>query len=96
MKDTNITTIDAEVKEDRCPTCTRSKYDPFRGYDITGKINMGCIDDYHTGHLTPISQSSAWHNRKEAKGWRQAVTKHKKLITGRAIHDYRTCKCFGR
>lgn len=84
----------SEITE-QCPTCTRSKYDPFQRHDAqTGKILYGCIDDFHTGHLTPISGSNSWHNRPEAKKWRAAVKKHLKLITGRKIHDYRNCACF--
>lgn len=79
---------------DQCPSCTRSKYHPFRRYDARGKITMGCIDDFHTGHLTPISQGNSWHMRKEAQKWRRAMAKHLKLVTGRKIHDYKNCECF--
>jgi hypothetical protein len=79
---------------EQCPTCTRGKYDPFRRHDERGKVIMGCIDDYHTGHLTLISESNNWHNRKDAKRWRTAAKKHAKLVAGKTIHDYRNCQCF--
>ncbi len=82
----------AEVTQ--CPTCTRGKYEPFRRYDAEGRITMGCIDDFHSGHLTPISASNSWHERKSARAHRAAVKKHLKLITGRKVHDYRVCQCF--
>ena len=64
----------------QCPTCTRSKYDPFRQYDERGKVIAGCIDDYHTGHLTPISESNAWHSRKSAKQHRAANKGHLRTL----------------
>jgi hypothetical protein len=60
----------------QCPTCTRSKYDPFRRYDERDRVIAGCIDDFHTGHLTPISASNDWHNRKFAKAHRRAIREH--------------------
>jgi hypothetical protein len=82
------------VVNEQCPTCTRSKYDPFRRYDQSGKIIYGCVDDFHTGHLTPISESNSWHNSKTAKQIRAATKKHLKLMLGKAVHDYRNCQCF--
>lgn len=50
-----------------CPTCGRANHSPYRTYDSRGKVTAGCVDEFHTGHLIPISESNFWHNRKEAK-----------------------------
>jgi hypothetical protein len=92
MTNTDEETI--TVVNEQCPTCTRSKYDPFRRHDERGKVTIGCIDDFHTGHLVSPSESNSWHNHRDAKRWRAAVKKHTKLIMGKAIHDYRNCQCF--
>jgi hypothetical protein len=58
-----------------CNICTRSVYDPFRVYDKQGKCVEGCVDECHTGKLTPISDSSRWHNRPAAKQIRRNLRK---------------------
>lgn len=65
---------------DSCPTCTRSKYAPYRVYDQRGHVVQGCIDDFHTDHLTPLSECNRWHNRKEAKQMRKAIKEHLRTL----------------
>ena len=67
---------------DQCPICCNSKYSPYREHDSHGKIVAGCVAEFHTGHLTPISESSRWHNRKEAKQIRR------KLLAGQQGKGY--------
>lgn len=55
-----------------CNTCCRPFASPFRIFDVRGKVTHGCVDECHTGHLVPISESSFWHNRREAKALRRA------------------------
>lgn len=59
----------------QCSTCGRGKYDPYRQYDEHGKVVFGCIDEFHVGHLVPISESNSWHMRKEAKKMRDESMK---------------------
>lgn len=58
-----------------CTTCCRPAASPFRVFDEFGKVINGCVDDFHTGHLTPISESAWWHNRPEAKRIRKGLAK---------------------
>lgn len=51
---------------DVCPTCMRKAHSPFRVWN-GGKVVNGCVDEFHTGHLTSPSESSFWHNRPAAK-----------------------------
>jgi hypothetical protein len=60
-----------------CPTCCNSIYSPYRQYDAAGKVTAGCVDDCHSGLFTPISESSRWHNRPEAKKIRKALARGK-------------------
>lgn len=55
-----------------CSTCGKGRSNPYRNY-VNGKIEAGCVDGFHTGHLVPISQSSDWHNRREARNIRKAL-----------------------
>lgn len=66
---------------DQCPSCTRDKYSPFRQYDKHGKVLLGCIDPYHSGHLSTLSESSRWHNSKMAQAWRRAELKQLETLT---------------
>lgn len=88
MMKTETTTIEAEQVIDQCPTCTRSKYDPFRQY-VDGKIVAGCVDDYHTGHLVSISATNSWHYSKQAKEIRATAAKHKRNI----LKSSKPCDC---
>jgi len=72
--------IPAGIEKTYCPTCTQNQCSPFRSYDECGRIVAGCIDNFHTGHLTPISASNDWHNRPEAKRYRMAVKSHLKAV----------------
>jgi hypothetical protein len=58
-----------------CQTCNRPACNPFRIYDKQSKVIMGCVDDFHTGHLVSPSASSFWHYRPEAKKIRQELKK---------------------
>jgi hypothetical protein len=66
---------------DQCPTCTHSKYNPFRRNDENGQIIYGCIDAFHSGHLMPNSNTSTWHERPFAKKHRAAIKKHLAELT---------------
>lgn len=57
-----------------CPSCGRSRCAPFRVYGTDGKAMLGCIDDYHTGHL--YGESARWHSRPAAKAHRAQVKRH--------------------
>lgn len=56
-----------------CNTCCRPAASPFRVFDDRGKVTMGCVDEFHTDHLTPLSESARWHARPEAKKLRKAM-----------------------
>lgn len=58
-----------------CPTCCRAAHNPFRVYDDRGRVDIGCVDRFHSGHLTPLTESSRWHNRKEAERTRRSLEK---------------------
>lgn len=64
-----------------CPTCVRKASNPFRVYDPRGKVTMGCIDEFHSGHLVTPSESSFWHNRPIAKKHRSSVKRHLKNLS---------------
>lgn len=61
---------------DVCRTCGRPAGSPFRSYNADGKVAMGCIDDFHTGHLVTPSASAGWHASPAAKAWRAKMKKH--------------------
>lgn len=67
-----------------CSTCGKAAGAPFRVYDERGKVINGCIDDFHTGYLVTPSESSRWHNRKEAKAHRASIKKHLATIGKRS------------
>ena len=50
-----------------CKVCCRPIGMPYRVYDGNGRVIHGCIDDSHTGKLIVPSESSFWHNRRDAK-----------------------------
>ena len=64
-----------------CNTCGRPADSPWRVYDQQGKVIHGCVDDFHTGHLIEVSESSRWHNRPEAKKIRKAMADRLRKIT---------------
>lgn len=72
------------MAQETCPLCCRPLSSPFRVYNDRGKVTAGCVDDSHTGHLTPISESASWHSRPEAKRLRRKALH--KLPTGRGIN----------
>jgi hypothetical protein len=49
-----------------CPICGRGPSIPARTFDVRGKVLSGCVDEFHTGHLT-LGESSFWHHRPEAR-----------------------------
>jgi len=54
----------------KCRICGNDVAKPFRVFDANGKVLNGCVFKDHDGHLVPASESSFWHNRKEAKAIR--------------------------
>jgi len=52
-----------------CPLCGGTLAAPYRNV-VNGKIDSGCIDASHTGHLVPVSSSLEWHNRPVARNLR--------------------------
>lgn len=54
-----------------CSTCTRPVESPYRRI-VDGHIVEGCIDACHGEHLTPTTNSYAWHFRRAAKAFRKA------------------------
>lgn len=63
------------AEQQTCNTCCRTASNPWRVYDEHGKVTEGCVDDFHTGHLVPISESNRWHNRPQAKTIRRQQAK---------------------
>jgi len=64
----NFCRLDPYLTEQQtCNTCGRQAWSPYRVYDERGKVLQGCVDEFHSGHLVTPSESSHWHNRKEAK-----------------------------
>lgn len=55
----------------KCPTCGRQASSPFRNHHANGKVMLGCVDAFHTGHLVTPSESSRWHNSPQAKDIRR-------------------------
>lgn len=55
-----------------CPTCGRAPGAPFRVFGERGSVEMGCVDEFHTGHLVSPSESARWHARPEARRIRAA------------------------
>lgn len=64
-----------------CNTCCRPAASPFRVYDERGRVQLGCIDAFHDGHLVVPSESARWHARPEARQHRAAVAKHLRQLT---------------
>lgn len=60
------------MSADKCRTCGRSVYSPFRVYDARGAVLLGCVSMDHDGRLVTPSASAAWHARREAKAIRKA------------------------
>lgn len=58
-----------------CNICCRPSASPFRAYNDDSTIRLGCVDALHNDRLVPISASSSWHNRKEAKAIRKAMSR---------------------
>ena len=58
-----------------CPTCCRAANNPFRVYDDRGRVDIGCVDRFHSDHLIPLTESARWHNRKEAEQTRRSLEK---------------------
>ena len=65
-----------------CRTCGKPYGAPFRVYDASGKVKLGCIDECHTGHLVTPSESNWWHNRPTAKLHRAQVKRHLRKLLG--------------
>ncbi len=59
--------------DEKCSTCGRSVFSPYRVHATNGKVTAGCVDKSHDGHL--IGESLRFHNRKEAKAIRRALAK---------------------
>ena len=63
------------MKRTTCLTCGKAADRPYRRFNHqTGEILYGCVDDFHAGCLMTLSNSSAWHNRKEAKVIRKRLS----------------------
>lgn len=56
-----------------CPVCCQPASAPFRVYDAQGNVVHGCVDEFHTDHLVPISASNHWHRRPAARKLRAAL-----------------------
>jgi hypothetical protein len=56
-----------------CQSCNRAASSPFRAVNAEGRITLGCVDHFHTGHLVTPSESNFWHCRPEAKKIRAAA-----------------------
>jgi hypothetical protein len=54
-----------------CPGCGRPADAPYRCFQ-GGAVVMGCVNEFHTGHLVTPSASASWHARPEAKRIRSA------------------------
>lgn len=52
-----------------CPTCVRPAACPYRVVNARGKVEAGCVDACHQGHL--IGESAYWHARPEAHALRK-------------------------
>jgi hypothetical protein len=65
---------------DTCPTCLRNASSPHRRYDVSGRVTEGCIDAFHTGQLTPLTESARWHGRPAAAAHRKAVALHLRTL----------------
>lgn len=63
----------------KCPICGKPVNAPSRRI-VDGRIVEGCIDDSHTGHLTPGTNSHAWHHRKSAKAHRAECKRYYRSI----------------
>lgn len=59
--------IPAQAVKVTCLICTNALDKPYRVYGADGKVIGGCVSKAHTGHLVPMSESSFWHNSKNAK-----------------------------
>lgn len=57
-----------------CRDCSRPLASPFRVYGDRGRVIIGCVSADHDGHLRPLSESSHWHNRPEAKKIRRGLS----------------------
>ena len=64
------------MKQDDCNICGKAKGNPYRAYDQMGNIVQGCVSSYHDNALVPLSNTSDWHNRKEAKAISKSLKKH--------------------
>lgn len=62
----------ADDGRELCNVCCRPVAAPWRAHDERGRITLGCVSAAHDGHLTPLSESSRWHGRREAKSIRRA------------------------
>jgi len=48
-----------------CNTCNQVASAPWRVWD-GDKIVLGCVDNFHTGHLVVPSASASWHAKGKA------------------------------
>ena len=71
-----------------CPICTRAAASPWRVYDAHGKVVQGCVSAFHTGHLTPLSESNRWHNSAAAKKIRRSLAYAQKYGYGEAVKKF--------
>jgi len=82
-----------------CPTCGRSAGSPYRRADARGRIVQGCVDKFHTGHLTTPSESARWHGSREARSIRKnpsGLIRMGKLVEIRYERDHGAQKGYYR
>lgn len=59
------------MENTKCPICGKSVETPYRRV-VSGVIIEGCISKFHNAAFEcVVSNSSDWHNRKEAKKLRK-------------------------
>jgi len=55
-----------------CRICGAPLVAPRRVFDDRGNVVSGCVASDHDGHLTALTASARWHNRKDAKQIRRS------------------------
>ena len=73
-------------RETLCPTCNKPSDKPYRVYfqgvedgTLSDRIMQGCVDDFHTGHVT--GRDADWHNRPDAVRVREAMARRRGQIS---------------
>lgn len=66
-----------------CPTCNKPAASPYRvrfGLKSDNPILQGCVDDFHSGHLS--GQDKEWHERPDSIRVRENMAKHRREVLG--------------